>query len=134
MPFADAEKARTYQREYRRTRRSGDPCTTPGTSPIPVAFRLQTAQDVIDLLQEQVALVRAAEEAGALDKARCCSWWGRGTTRWGTPGGWVARPESPRACRKHRDGWARFCDAEQPDPTVCVLARATTEAAALKNP
>ncbi len=70
MPFADAEKARTYQREYRRTRRAGDPCTTPGTSQIPVTFRLQTAQDVIDLLQEQVALVRAAEEAGALEKAR----------------------------------------------------------------
>jgi hypothetical protein len=70
MPFADAEKARGYQREYRRTRRAGDACTTPGTSPIPVAFRLQTAQDVIDLLQEQVVLVRAAEEAGALEKAR----------------------------------------------------------------
>jgi hypothetical protein len=70
MPFADAEKARTYQREYRRTRRAGDSCTTPGTSPIPVAFRLQTAQDVIDLLQEQVALVRASEEASAIEKAR----------------------------------------------------------------
>ena len=70
MPFADVEKARTYQREYRRTRRAGDACTTRGTSPIPVAFRLQTAQDVIDLLQEQVALVRAAEDAGALEKAR----------------------------------------------------------------
>jgi hypothetical protein len=61
MPFADAEKARNYQREYRRTRRAGDARTTPGTSQLPVAFRLQTAQDVIDLLQEQVALVRASE-------------------------------------------------------------------------
>jgi len=70
MPFASPERARSYQREYRRTRRSGAACTTPGTSDIPVAFRLQTARDVIDLLEEQVALVRAEAEAGALEKAR----------------------------------------------------------------
>src|SRR5262245_18294391 len=70
MPFANPDRAREYQREYRRTRRSVDLCTTPWTSPIPISFRLQTAQDVIDLLQEQVALVRAEENAGAIEKAR----------------------------------------------------------------
>ncbi len=70
MPFANPDRARTYQREYRRTRRTGDRCTTPGTAPVPVVFRLQTAQDVIDLLEEQVALVCAEPDAGALEKAR----------------------------------------------------------------
>ena len=70
MPFANPDRARQDQREYRRTRRSGDLCTTPCTSPVPIPFRLQTAQDVIDLLQEQVSLVRAEENAGAIEKAR----------------------------------------------------------------
>lgn len=70
MPYKSEVQARDYQREYRRLRRAGDDRTTPGTSPVPVAFRLQTAQDVIDLLQEQVAAVRAETKAGALEKAR----------------------------------------------------------------
>ncbi|HZT81631.1 MAG TPA: hypothetical protein VFA26_15500 [Gemmataceae bacterium] len=36
----------------------------------PPPRRLQTAQDVIDLLQEQVEAVRAAAGAGAVEKAR----------------------------------------------------------------
>ena len=70
MPYSNPDRARQYQREYRRTRRSGDRCTTPGTSLTPLPFRLQTAQDVIDLHQEQVALVRAETSAGTLEKAR----------------------------------------------------------------
>jgi hypothetical protein len=42
MPFADPDKAREYHREYRRRRRGGDGCTTPGTTPLPLPFRLQT--------------------------------------------------------------------------------------------
>jgi hypothetical protein len=70
MPFKDPEKARDYQREYRRLRRSGDDCTTPSTTPVPIEFRLQTAQDVIGLLEEQVSAVRAEKAAGTLEKAR----------------------------------------------------------------
>jgi hypothetical protein len=70
MPYRDPDKARSYQRDYRRLRRAGDSCTTPGTTPVPPAFRLQTAQDVIDLLQEQVAAVRTEKKAGTLEKAR----------------------------------------------------------------
>lgn len=70
MPFANPDHARHYQREYRRTRRAGDVCTTPSTSPIPLSFRLQTAADVMALLEEQVGTVRAAPKAGALEKAR----------------------------------------------------------------
>jgi hypothetical protein len=70
MPFADPNKARDYQREYRRTRRAGDRCTTPSTSPLPLPFRLKTAADVLQLLEEQVANVRSEREAGTLEKAR----------------------------------------------------------------
>lgn len=70
MPFSDPGKARDYQREYRRTRRAGDDCTTPGTSSLPLAFRLQTAADVLDLLAEQVEAVRSEKDAGTLEKAR----------------------------------------------------------------
>jgi hypothetical protein len=70
MPFSDPDRARDYQREYRRTRRAGDTCTTPGTTPLPLPFRLQTAADVLELLEEQVEAVRSAQEAGTLEKAR----------------------------------------------------------------
>ncbi len=70
MPYRDPSRARDYQREYRRTRRSGDRCTTPGTTQVPAAFRLKTAADVLALLEEQVAAVRADPDAGALEKAR----------------------------------------------------------------
>ncbi|MBI3463851.1 MAG: hypothetical protein HY000_12465 [Planctomycetes bacterium] len=70
MPYADPDKARAYQREYRRLRRVGDACTTPSTTPVPPSFRLQTAADVLDLLAEQVTAVRAEKEAGTLEKAR----------------------------------------------------------------
>jgi hypothetical protein len=70
MPFADPNKARDYQREYRRTRRTGDACTTPGTTPLPLPFRLKTAADVLQLLEEQVEAVRGEQEAGTLEKAR----------------------------------------------------------------
>jgi hypothetical protein len=53
MPFADPNKARDYQREYRRTRRAGDSCTTPVTTPLPLSFRLKTADDVLQLLEER---------------------------------------------------------------------------------
>jgi len=70
VPFSNPERSRQYQRQYRRLRRAGDRCTTPCTSPIPADFRLQTAQDVINLLQEQVLLVRAEPDASTIEKAR----------------------------------------------------------------
>jgi hypothetical protein len=70
VPFANPDKARTYQRDYRRLRRGGDGCTTPVHPAVPVEFRLRTAADVLALLEEQVRAVRADAEAGALEKAR----------------------------------------------------------------
>jgi hypothetical protein len=71
MPYADHEHARAYQREYRRLRRAGDPCTTPRTTlDIPIPIRLKTATDVLELLREQIDAVRAEPKVGAPEKAR----------------------------------------------------------------
>ena len=102
MPFSNPDRARSYQREYRRTRRTGDSCTTPCTSPIPTAFRLQTAQDVIDLLEEQVELVRAAPDAGALEKARAVGFLAGVALRAIEAGNVAARLEALEATLKHR--------------------------------
>lgn len=70
MAFRDPQRARDYQREYRRLRRAGDTRTTPCTTPVPLPFRLQTAQDIIDLIQEQVEAVRNDKRVGVTEKAR----------------------------------------------------------------
>ena len=70
MPISDPNRAREYQREYRRLRRGGDVCTTPRTTRLPAEFRLKTAADVLALLDEQVAAVREDPVAGTLEKAR----------------------------------------------------------------
>src|SRR5438046_1443324 len=96
MPFADPDRARDYQREYRRTRRAGDDCTTPGTTLVPLTFRLQTAQDVIDLLQEQIEAVRTEQEASTLEKARAIGHLGGGAVP-GAARTWAERGQAKRA-------------------------------------
>ena len=71
MPYVNPDRAREYQREYRRTRRAGDSCTTPCTTRLPLEFRLRTAADVLDLLEEQVDAVVKDADSSALEKARC---------------------------------------------------------------
>ena len=71
MPYADPERARSYFREYRRMRRGGDDCSTPCSTRLPVEFRLETAGDVIALIENQVQAVLDDAEAGTLAKARC---------------------------------------------------------------
>ena len=61
MPFADPEKNRNYQRDYKRLQRAGG-CQTPGPTRLPVEFRWQTAADMLALLDEQVAAVRVRGE------------------------------------------------------------------------
>ncbi len=104
MPYSDAVQARDYQREYRRLRRAGDECTTPCTTPVPLAFRLQTAQDVIDLLQEQVAAVRADKEAGIPEKARTIGYLAGVTLRAIEAGNMAARIEALELALKARNG------------------------------
>jgi predicted ABC-type ATPase len=69
VPYRDLETRRTYAREYRRLRRAGDDCSTPVNPQTPVALRLQTSQDVKDLVQGQVAAVLASK-ADIITKAR----------------------------------------------------------------
>ena len=44
---------------------------TPGTTALPLPFRLKAASDVLALLEEQISAVRNDPEAGTLEKARC---------------------------------------------------------------
>jgi len=104
MPFADADKARGYQRDYRRLRRAGDDCTTPSTTPLPLPFRLQTASDVIDLLQEQVEAVRGEQEAGTIEKARAIGYLAGIALRAIEAGNMAARLEALEAVLKLRNG------------------------------
>ena len=104
MPFADPDKARDYQRDYRRMQRIGRGCTSGSTSQVPVAFRLQTATDVLDLLEEQVEAVRAEPEAGALEKARAIGYLAGIALKAIEAGNLAARVEMLEAVLKQRTG------------------------------
>jgi hypothetical protein len=104
MPYSDPDKARNYQREYRRTRRAGDACTTPGTTPIPREFRLKTAADVVALLEEQIGAVRADRKAGTLEKARAIGYLAGITLKAIDAGNLAARIEMLEAVLKQRKG------------------------------
>jgi hypothetical protein len=103
MPFADADRAKDYQRQYRREQRAAEGCTSPCTT-LPVEQRLQTAQDVIDLLQEQVAAVRTDRKAGTLEKARAVGYLASIALRAIDAGNMAARVEALEALLKHRNG------------------------------
>lgn len=106
MPYSNPDRARNYQREYRRIRRAGDECTTPGTTAVPLDFRLQTAQDAIDLLEEQVSAVRADESASVLEKARCVGYLTGVALRAIEAGNLAARVEMlERGTGKQEHGW-----------------------------
>lgn len=75
MPYKNAEVSRTYHREYKRLKRSGE-SQTPGQTLLPAEFRMKTAADVLALIGEQVEIVRNADEAGKLEKARCIGYLG----------------------------------------------------------
>ncbi len=68
MPIADMEKRREYNRNYARQRRSG--LTNSQTSnSIKGPVRIQTAKDVLELLEETINEVRSAR-VDKLTKAR----------------------------------------------------------------
>ncbi len=71
MPYKSPEKARAYNRDYARLRRVGAPAgQTPCQTPIPADFRLKTASDVLTLIAEQVAAVRADPGVLTIERAR----------------------------------------------------------------
>jgi hypothetical protein len=106
VPYTDPERARDYQRQYRRSARAGEPCTTAGTT-LPVEFRLQTAQDVIDLLQEQIGAVRDEKKAKTLEKARAIGYLASIALRAIETGNLAARLEAMEAVLKQRKGDGR---------------------------
>ena len=68
MPYRDSDRQRSYKRHWARLHRAGESGTPGGTLPLP--FRLQTARDVLGLLEEQIGAVRADPHAATLEKAR----------------------------------------------------------------
>jgi hypothetical protein len=104
MPFSDPDRARDYQREYRRTRRAGDGRTTPCTAPVPLPFRLQTAADVLALIEEQVQAVRSEAEAGTLEKARTVGFLAGVALKAIEAGNLAGRVEMLEAVLKQRNG------------------------------
>ena len=103
MPYSPPNKARNYQRDYRRLRRAGD-CTTPCTTQVPMVFRLKTAADVLRLVEEQVDAVRSDADSGPLDKARCIGFLGGVALRAIETGNLAARLEAMEAAMKRRKG------------------------------
>jgi len=69
MPYKEPEKKRDYQREYMRLQRGGQGFT-PAQVSIPLEFKLKTAQDILNLLSEQISAVKRDPVAGTLEKAR----------------------------------------------------------------
>jgi hypothetical protein len=104
MPYADPDRARDYQREYRRIRRAGDECTTPGTTPVPLPFRLQTAADVLTMLEDQATAVCDDPKAGALEKARVIGFLCGVTLKAIEAGDIAARVEALEANLKAKNG------------------------------
>jgi hypothetical protein len=104
MSKAGLPNPRQPEREYRRTRRAGDACTTPSTTPLPLPFRLKTAADVVQLLQEQVEAVRVEKEAGTLEKARTIGYLAGVALKAIEAGNLAARLEMLEAVLKQRNG------------------------------
>ncbi len=101
MPYRDPERQREYQREYGRMRRAGD-AQTPGQTVVPLPFRLKTAADVLALLAEQVAAVRADPAVGTLERARCIGYLAGVTLKAIEAGDLAARLEAVESVLKAR--------------------------------
>jgi hypothetical protein len=70
MPFADVERRREYQRERARLRRAGR-TDAPVRAELPAPVRIKTARDVLELLGEQINVLRADLSLGTIERARC---------------------------------------------------------------
>ena len=70
MPFRDPERRRAYQAEYRRSRRAGR-AETPARVELPAPYRVQTAREILGLLEEQINAVRMDPELETTQRARC---------------------------------------------------------------
>lgn len=69
MPFADDARRREYMRAYMRMRRAAERKT--GVKPVvPAPIRVETAQQILELLAEQINDVRADASVGTVERAR----------------------------------------------------------------
>jgi hypothetical protein len=68
--YKDPEQRRAYDREYKRMLRTGSNLT-PSQTALPTSFRIKRAEDILNLLSEQIEAVKNDTEAGTLEKARC---------------------------------------------------------------
>ena len=70
MPFADPDRRREYQRDRLRLIRAGR-TDAPLKAELPAPLRIQTARDVLELLVEQINVLRADLSLGTVERARC---------------------------------------------------------------
>jgi hypothetical protein len=70
MSYKDKEKQREYQREYQRRKRKGAQGGATNVEWL-ASFRLRTAQDLVELMEEQIEAVRRDPAARTIEKARC---------------------------------------------------------------
>lgn len=69
MPFRDPERWREHERDRSRLQRAGR-VDVPGEVALPAPTRVQTARDVLELLGEQINLLRADLGLGTVERAR----------------------------------------------------------------
>ena len=101
MPYRDPEQRRAYDREYKRTARTGGG-PTPGQTRVPIPFRLKTAADVLALLEEQVGAVRADESLATVERARTIGYLAGVSLKAIEAGDLAARLEAVEAVLKSR--------------------------------
>lgn len=68
MPFADPEKRREYDADFKRKARAAEPCPT--RLALPAEFRAKTAADVLALLNEQLETLRQDASLGSVERAK----------------------------------------------------------------
>ena len=74
MPYTDPTDKRDYQRAYMRERRAGERSSRRASRALSVVaspFTVDQAEDVRELLREQINAVRQDTEASACERARC---------------------------------------------------------------
>ena len=101
MPYKNPDQQRGYKREWARMQRAGE-SGTPGGTQVPVEFRLQTARDVLALLEEQVNAVRDDDQITTLERARCMGYLGGVALKAIEAGDIAARLEALEAVLKQR--------------------------------
>ena len=100
MPFADPEKRRAYDSDYKRKARAADPCPT--RLSLPPEFRAKTAADVLGLLNEQLDTLRQDASLGSLERAKAVGYLAGIALRAIEAGDVVARLEAMEAILKSR--------------------------------